>query len=145
MSSTAFLADDFQIVNSYVSIKWRFQKNNDNGQIVSFAKSDIDNRCPVAAASRILCRARRLSIASATPLACFLKHHANRPSYITDEHISAVLRGSAGHVYHLSSKEDLSKWTPHSLRIGACVALHAAGADPTTIKHRLRWRSDTFL
>jgi hypothetical protein len=31
------------------------------------------------------------------------------------------------------------------LRIGACMILFSAGLDAAQIKHRLRWKSDSFM
>ena len=47
-------------------------------------------------------------------------------------------------VYNITDKKELAKFTYHSIRVGACVALHAAGEDGDLIKFWLRWRSDSF-
>lgn len=39
-------------------------------------------------------------------------------------------------MFKLTSKEDLGWYTAHSVRVGACVALHAAGASIMTIQFR---------
>jgi len=41
--------------------------------------------------------------------------------------------------------EDLARFSSHSLRIGACVALHSTGISAMNIKDALRWRSDSFM
>ena len=64
---------------------------------------------------------------------------------ITDKNISVWLQQAAKIAYGISDLDDLARWTSHSVRVGACVALHEAGAEPSTIKNRLRWRSDTFV
>ena len=92
---------------------------------------------------RIVQRASRLGLPLDNPLAVFSDQGS--PSFITDVNITFILRRAASQVYKTDKAEDLKLWTPHSIRIGACVALHAAGADFLTLKRRLRWKSDTFF
>ena len=68
----------------YVIIRWRKQKNGDNGQTIIYARDDaLPDFCPVQAALRITLRAQRLHIPPkkqsakpSTPL--------DRPIFITD-------------------------------------------------------------
>jgi hypothetical protein len=39
----------------------------------------------------------------------------------------------------------VSKWTTHSIRVGACNILFGAGESDHVIKIRLRWKSMTFM
>jgi hypothetical protein len=78
------------------------------------------------------------------PLAIFANDVKNS-CFITDKHISTWLQQAAKITHGIADPNDLARWTSHSVRVGACVALHEAGADPMTIKNRLRWRSDTFM
>ena len=39
----------------------------------------------------------------------------------------------------------LLQYTPHSVRIGACILLYEQGKSTVFIKHRLRWKPDTFM
>ena len=55
------------------------------------------------------------------------------------------MKSIAKSVYSITNKNDLKRFTAHSLRVGACVALHMAGAKTLDIKNRLRWKSDSFL
>lgn len=130
--------------NDLFSIRWRYQKNGENGQKVTFAKSSNPNRCPLLAITRIIERSIRLNISDDMPLAYFLGDN-NTPTIITDEHIQSVMQAIAKETYKLTSINDIKLWTSHSIRIGAAVALHEAGADFMTIKQRLRWKSDTFI
>jgi hypothetical protein len=41
--------------------------------------------------------------------------------------------------------DDLDRFTSHSIRVGACVALHAANILALNIQHAPRWKSDAFL
>ena len=58
--------------------------------------------------------------------------------------IKNILQESAKHVYKMTSKEDLDKFTSHSIRVMACVILHSQNMSSEDIKFRLRWRSDSF-
>ena len=48
-------------------------------------------------------------------------------------------------VYDISDLEELKRWSPHSIRVGAAVCLHIAGKDGPYIQIWLHWRSNTFL
>ena len=166
-TSTAFIAQDFKLSYkptpqesspisplqpNYLEITWRFQKNGQNGQVVSFAHNyKHPHRSPVRAAERILARARRLSHPDDHPLAIFKSasfQNKNKPesiSYIFHSQVEKSLRILAAKVYSISSKSELQKYSCHSLRVGACVLLHSSGAEALTIKFRLRWRSDSFM
>jgi hypothetical protein len=68
-----------------------------------------------------------------------------RVQLIRESNINAALQSAAKTVYNITKQEELSRFTPHSIRVGACFALHAAGIDPLNIKHALCWKSDSFL
>ena len=126
-----------------LKVRWRYQKNNDNGQEILFAR-DIDNPelCVVSAAYRILQRAQRLHIPLDHPIAVFSANGTTRN--ITDADARRSIQACARSVYNMTDKADLAKFSNHSVRVGACVAVHCGGTDTLTIKNRLRWRSDSF-
>ena len=64
--------------------------------------------------------------------------------FIDDIHIKNILQEAASNVYDIKCKKELSAFTSHSIRVGACVLLHAQNISAEDIKFRLRWRSDTF-
>ena len=165
-SSKAFISEDFKLLFSspfssknkcsahsttgadstpydLLQVRWRFQKNNDNGQVILFSRNFVEPElCVVAAAERILLRAKRLSIPSTNPIAVYA---TNSKLYnITDNDARKSIQFCAKSVYDLTSQLDISKFSNHLVRVGACVALHCEGADVLTIKTRLRWRSDSF-
>ena len=55
-----------------------------------------------------------------------------------------AIKQAARKVYNIKNKTDLSRFSCHSLRVGACVMLHIAGFSAESIKFELRWRSDSF-
>ena len=55
-----------------VKLKWRFQKNNNNGEVLSYMVNNYNqSRCPVRAAMRIRARAVRLQVPPTSPIAVF--------------------------------------------------------------------------
>ena len=161
-TSKAFILDDFtfedsqgmRITNdpshdisdaSTVTIRWRFQKNGDNGQKLSYtANKRHPSLCPVQAAMRIRNRAIRLGLSPEFPIAVFLSTQGTI-TYCDDGHVEQHLRYLATECYNISNEEDLSRFTCHSFRVGACVLLHEANEAPDFIKFRLRWKSDSYL
>ena len=54
------------------------------------------------------------------------------------------MRSLATAVHNITKKEDLQKFSCHSLRVGACCIYFASGVDPEFIKRVLRWESDAW-
>ena len=160
-TSKAFIASDFKFLGhhrqpvaknkrqfaQYVYITWRFQKNGNNGEEISFSRNNKrPDFCPVRAAYRIIKRAERLQQQKDLPIAiCLSPTKAKQKlSYITSPFITKQLRLAAKSAHGLTSKEDLKKFTPHSPRVGACVLLDLMKHKSDYIKKRLRWRSDSY-
>jgi hypothetical protein len=142
--SLAVTATDIQFTSQGFSITWRYQKNNINGETIIFhAIPGCPARCPYLAIKRILARASSLHHDPSKPLAMY-SDAQNQCHLITDKNISIWLQQAAKIAHGITNPVYLARWTSHSVRVGACVALHEAGAEPPTIKNRLRWRSDTF-
>ena len=115
-SSAAFIMDDFEfrakhnkrINNSFmneinkssiVNIRWRFQKNNDNGQIISYVKDNINKTyCVVEACKRLRKRAINLKIPKDKPIAVFTETNKgkSKTGFIDDIHIKSLLQEAAG-------------------------------------------------
>lgn len=129
-----------------VRICWRFQKNGDNGQTLTYQKNHgSPYRCPVQAAYNICARAIRMGINSDGPVAVYRTGaKLLKARYIDNIVVEKRLRELAAATYDLTESADLQKYTCHSLRVGACVLLHTAQASPDTIQLRLRWRSDSY-
>ena len=149
----AFIEGDFQFLDhfrrplrgtdrafaSYVRIRWRTQKNRVNGETKLFARAKDSRVCPVRAALRIQQRFERLK-----PPSRILG--VSEKGFITAPAITRFIRLIAAKVLGpTATKEVLALYTPHSIRIGACVLLHEHGHSAVFIKNRLRWKSDTFM
>jgi hypothetical protein len=129
-----------------IDLRWRFQKNGENGQWLTFAANHAEkDMCIVRAYLRILRRARRWNLPTGTPLAIYQKCPGSKKhSYIVTSSITRVFTRVGQEVYDYGPDDKVS-YTPHSLRVGACVLLHVAKYSPLKIKQRLRWKSDSFM
>lgn len=169
-SVKAFTADDFSFFTEQGSrcpikeekmineiktgdVRFRFQKNNDNGQEITFARNNTNiTFCPVRAMLRICERAKRLNQSDSAPLAVCLapkrskkgKKDNRTVSYITSALVARDIKYAARKAHGIKNKKDLAKFTTHSVRVGACTLLHVTGKSPDYIKQRLRWRSDAY-
>jgi hypothetical protein len=131
-----------------VRITWKFQKNNKVNESISYVKNDDDPAfCAVTNFHRVLVRAMRLQIPNNEPLAVYRRFQGSaRPTNIGVRSIVRVMNEAAKAVYGTDDlKQAGMSFTPHSLRIGACVLLHSQGMDKEMIKFRLRWCSDAFM
>lgn len=128
-----------------VYVRWKVQKNGDNGQRILFTKNKGNVKlCPVRALLRIRERARKLRLAANVPLSVFVDDK-DVVTFIRAKHIEEHLRGVAKVVYNIDDPGELKRWSPHSIRVGAAVRLHTAGKGGPYIQLRLRWRSLTFM
>ena len=133
-------------------IKWRMQKNGENGEEKMFTLPDSSSaRSFIRPMYRILARFVRLRGAAdlKTPLAVF-KHPGTGVRLLTSVDIERSMRRTAAAVYGLDPTDEtekamLQRWSSHSLRVGACVILHSMGFDPSQIQFILRWKSDAFM
>ena len=134
---------DHSIVGGF-SLRWRYQKNQQNGEIKLMTRNNTTPQfCTVRAMLRIFHRARLRNIKHNQPLAIY--HRADgKFQYLSHKQMESLIRRAALKVYNLHKKEDLSRFSCHSLRVGACVLLHLAGFSAESIQFELRWRSDSF-
>ena len=73
----------------------------------------------------------------ATPLAIYWDPTLSMVRLVTADEIEACMRALAVKTYCLDPVKDkaaLQLWSSHSLRVGACVLLHAMGFPPQDIK-----------
>ena len=92
--------------------------------------------CAVLAAFRIRARAQRINANEHAVMAVFSNH--NKTSFITNKHIPFHLQVVATAAHGVTSKKELQRWTPHSIRVGDCVLLSEGGKDGHFIKLRIR-------
>ena len=119
----------------------------DNGKSITYAKDSLNPRfCAVVKAFRIITRTKRLKVVSGNPIAIYTSHHRSKVQchYADNTHISFLSRETVKALCKITSKVDLNRFIAHSIRVGACVLLHAHGINSEIIQFRFRWRSDTF-
>ena len=133
-------------------IKFRTQKNGDNGEEKTFtANPRAGGRDFVRPMYNVIKRFVQLrsSVDATTPLAIYAKKDAAASiRFITAIDIEATMRAVAAKLYKLDPVKDrdaLQRWSAHSLRVGACVILHSLGFTEAQIKFLLRWRSNAFM
>ena len=121
-------------------------ENMDDGQVISYIE-DPKNKLhyAVTASKRLYKRTKKLNIATDKPIVVFTECKIKKKiCFIDDVHITNILREAASKPHIITFKKELSKFTPHSIRVGACVFLHAQHVSAENIKFRLRWRSNSF-
>ena len=123
----------------FVRIRWRTQKNKNSGETKLFVIANDDRLCPVGAAWRIQARFERLR--SNWPVL-----EISAEGCITASAITKALRACPSKLQKVDMSDNMLKqYTPHSLRIGACVLLYEKEKSVLFIKDGLGWKSDTFM
>jgi ABC-type transport system substrate-binding protein len=132
---------------TFTTLCFRKQKNNDNGQTLTYHhRPDSGWMCPTQASLNIVRRALRLGTPTDHPAAVYLDLTTGRRLQITAAQVAAFLRQVAHKVFNIpAGHKDLLAWSCHSIRVTAANLLHRAKFSDSYIKNRLRWRSDTFL
>ena len=128
-----------------VSVCWRYQKNGDNGQSKTHKRNiEHPELCAVRASLRIRRRSQMCGGNSHDPMALFRNNRTGHAQFISDKHVESHLQRVAKTVYQISDKKDLSRWTCHSVRVGACVSLFNQEKGEAFIQFQLRWRSQSW-
>ncbi len=127
---------------SKIHIQWRIQKNHQNGQTL-FLKCDNKHAaiCPVRAALQMVLRARRLAQPDSLPVAYYSQN--NKTQYLTGKRIAVLLR-EAVRVCPNTPKDQLTKYSAHTLRVWACVLLDEAGTNSEFIQSRQQWMGSSY-
>lgn len=131
------------------SIRFRTQKNGDNGRKITFCTGSSGQINSVECLLNIVRRFVHLTGTWAldTPIAIFRTSggHVRR---ITSNEIESCMRlaACAAYGFHpVNNAAELQKWSAHSLRVGACVILYTLGFTDVQIQHLLRWKSLAFM
>ena len=132
---------------TFTTLCFRKQKNNDNGQTLTYRRrTDSHWMCPTQASLDIVRHAKRLGTPSNFPAAVYLDPATGKRRQITAAQFAFFLRHVAHKVFDIpAGHKDLLAWSCHSIRVTAANLLHRARFSDSYIKNRLRWRSDTFL
>ena len=139
-----------------IFLTFRTQKNGDHGQRRQFSRNlkPTDHSFVDAIYAQLTVwssLATRAPLSpDKTPLFCFWHHTLGSVCLPTSGAIEAYMRSIAADVAHINPNtaagaKDLQRWSSHSLRVGACVILHAMGFSTLDIQWLLRWRSLAFM
>jgi len=106
--------DDRHIL--YLAVKWRLQKNGNNGQEITFAGDPTSpNYSATRAGHRIYQRSIRLGMSPDEPMAVF-KDKRGKVKFITDNLVNSLLRHAASAVLGIPrGHKDLNLWSTHSI------------------------------
>jgi hypothetical protein len=127
-----------------MKVTWRIQKNRQNGQALNIAvDAKSPDICPVRNAAALVIHASRLGQPKEMPLA-FYTNKKGEKLYLTGGKIATLLRKAVKSCRPDTPKEELTRFSAHSIRVWACVLLDEAGKSAEFIKKRLRWLGDSF-
>lgn len=130
----------------YVQIMYRWQKNNEHGLPKVYTRNTRNAACDSVEHLLNICdRYIRLVGIDVTdmPLAIY-QDTTGQIRNITSDDVKTAMRMLARKVYNITSKKELSKWSSHSLRVGACCILWAKGFSADFIQRTLRWKSESW-
>ena len=123
--------------------RFRYQKNNHNGQIIKHGRVlEYPEFCFVEIAMATVDTARRLGQGDEDPLAVYRKGGVK--CFVTGTDVTSYIRLVTRLIFPDISAAQLELLSSHSLRVTACVLLREEGKDGTYIKLRLRWLSDCY-
>ena len=147
LSLSDALANEASVGRAILTFK--AQKNGDNGATRLFTRNhSFPAMCFIRNLLRIVKRFIRLVGATSDKPLCICQDALGKLRYITSNDINYVFRRAAAAVYKLDPVADaksLTLWSSHSLRVGACVILHAMGFTDVQIMWLLRWNSTAFM
>jgi len=134
-------------------VTWRTQKNGQNGQSKTYLRNHKNVRlCPIARAHSIVCRYQRVvgtTVSDKIPLAVYSDGPlATDKHLLYSDQVTEVIRKIVCEVLNLDpvkDKDEVARYSTHSLRVGACQILYANGFRSHEIKMLLRWQSDAFM
>ncbi len=116
-----------------MTITFRIQKNQKNGQNITFAADDKHPHiCPVCSSYRIFLQAKRLGQTDHQLMGVYLNHQGII-KYLTGTKIAELLKSIAKHYHPDLMKDKISRFSSHSGRVWAAVLLDE-GMNPDFIK-----------
>ncbi len=127
-----------------MKIKFRIQKNRQNGQAKTLISDDNHpDICPVQAAYKIFLRSKRLGQTDKQPMAAFVNKNG-KTKYSMGNKISDVLCTFARKVHPDLSEDKIKRFSSHSSRVWALVLLDEAGMSPDFCKSHLHWMGKSY-
>ena len=127
-----------------IKLTFRIQKNRQNGQPITFvADNKHPDICLVCVAYQIFLQAKRLGQSDNQPMGVFANHQGIT-KYLTASKIAEVLQSFAKTCHPDLTRDEIMRFTLHSIRVWAVVLLDEAGMNTDFIKSWLRWMDDLY-
>ena len=134
--------EEARVTPKKLKVMFRIQKNCENGQSITLAANDKNHHiCPVHAAYLIYLQAKRLGQSDDQPMGVFVNHQGI-VRYLTANKIAEVLQSVAKTCHPDLTRDEIMRFSSHSIRAWAVVLLDEAGMNPDFIKSQLRWMGD---
>jgi len=130
-----------------VQLTFRIQKNLNHGETRIFTTSSSRINCVLFWLNIVKRFFRLCGERYDIPLAVF-KDAQGTVRYMSAADLTPLIRLAASKVYGLDlqkHKDELQRWSMHSLRVGGCVILFGMGFSPLQIQFLLRWKSWCFV
>jgi hypothetical protein len=117
-----------------MKLMFRIQKNCQNGQSITFVADDNHPHiCPVHTALQIYLQAKHLGSLDDHPMGIFVNHQGV-VRYLTANKIAEVLQLVAKACHPDLSRDEIMRFSSHSLGVWADILLDEAGMNPNFIK-----------
>ena len=127
-----------------IKLTFRIQKNRQNGQPITFvADNKHPDICLVCVAYQIFLQAKRLGQSDNQPMGVFANHQGIT-KYLTASKIAEVLQSFAKTCHPDLTRDEIMRFTLHSIRVWAVVLLDEAGMNADFIKSWLCWMGDLY-
>jgi hypothetical protein len=127
-----------------LKIRFRIQKNCQNGQRITFAADDKHPHiCPVHSAYGIFLRTKRLGQADNQRMGVYVNHQG-LVKYLTGNKMSELLQAVTKKCHPNLTKDEISCFSSHSGIVWAVVLLDEAGMNSDFIKFWLRWMGESY-
>ena len=125
-------------------ITFRHQKNRQNGQQLRLlALKSCPEICLAMNIAQISLRKVSAQHSKDMPLAVFINAEG-KVKYLASAKVTEIGRKAVNSVYLDISKEELMKYSTHSIRVWACVSLDETNTPPVFIKQRLSWMDESY-
>jgi len=135
-----------------LQVTWRTQKNKQNGEKKTYLVNKKNKQlCAVNRGLSIMKRYVRIVGLNrpTVPLAVYRDGPSDSDRHLLySDQVTTLIREVVCEVLNLDpikDKEEVSRYSTHSLRVGACQILYASGFHAHEIKMLLRWQSDAFM
>ena len=128
------LLEGTHVMSKKLKVTFRIQKNHENGQSITLVADDMNHHiCPVHTAHRIYLRTKRIGQSDDQPMGVFVNHQGI-VRYLTADKIAEVFQSVAKTCHPNLTRDEIIRFSSHSIRVWAVILLDEAGMNPDFIK-----------